>query len=751
MPPRKPKPASPSLTRHWWNVAGHIYTLTQSQSGRIQLAIYVSLILLTAGIAGLIDANTWSKVEPVTPDEFKMGWDEATAKAESPRIAAMMPKFAIVDANGDPVSGAGKNAELWKFEKIANGGKHITCYRQETGDCVANGAGRVIACRQAVQIAREGRNEVLKIPDPMYIYGISRVQIGKRQLGRGAGSIGSWAGQGTQAYGVLSRESAESMGYPYSGRLADKWGWEGPPANAIAEARKFRIRTISQINNAADCRDALVNGYPVTVASNRGFTGGTYDRDGKRWLRAGGSWAHQMAILGVEDRPGREKGFWIQNSWGENAHPKPLNDEPLGGFWADWKTVDSMLKQGDSWAFSDFDGFPAAEIDWQTFVDDVAESGDADNKAAVVAADEPEPEPILKETRKMYAFPVSLILLLTGVSLGLGCLFYRSKFCEKYKRGFRTAASILLIVGLLSASITAEAGGRRSARFCRDGSCGVSQQYQGQRVSQQSYQPQGYYRAYAGTNTSGGGNLIAGCGQANCVCGVDCICPPGTVCSPANCVRVNKPVVNPAVKPSPTLKAAPLSVPVSQVASVDKQVNWQTMETPADTIPADPDFPEYAVDSPLDPLTKAVASLEAAYARKTPDILPVDWNAFSELPERTISGQQNPFVENPSWNTMTQVEDLTCLANGEKPVLIMYTAKWCGPCQVAKSHFEASKASLPFTVLEVDVDADKSYRGPIPHFAYQSSRTSTGWGFLSNQPGWNGLEDLKAKWEKRIR
>lgn len=745
MPPRKPKPAA-NISRHWWNVAGHIYTLTQSQAGRIQLLIYVSLILLTAGIAGLIDANTWSKVEPVTPDEFKMGWDEATAKVESPRIAASMPKFAIVDANGDPVSGAGKNAELWKFEKIANGGKHIQCYRQETGDCVANGAGRVIACRQAVQIAREGRNEVLKIPDPMYIYGISRVQIGKRQLGRGAGSIGSWAGQGTQAYGVLSRESADAMGYPYSGKRADQWGWEGPPANAIAEARKFRIRTISQINNAADCRDALVNGYPVTVASNRGFTGGTYDRDGKRWLRAGGSWAHQMAILGVEDRPGREKGFWIQNSWGENAHPKPLNDEPLGGFWADWKTVDSMLKQGDSWAFSDFDGFPAAEIDWQTFVDDVAESGDADNKAAVVAADEPEPEPILKETRKMYAFSVSLVLLLLGTMLGLGCLFYRSKFCEKYKSKLRTAASLLLIVGLLSASITAEAGGRRSARFCRDGSCGVSQERVSQQYQGQSQKPWGYYTSYDGRLMKIGSGQ-SNCGNPNCVCGVDCICPPGTVCSPANCVRVNKP----AVKPLPTLKAAPLSVPVSQVASASV-TNWQTMEAPADAIPADPDFPEYAVESPLDPLAKAVASLEAAYAHKTPDVLPVDWNAFSELPERT-SVAQNPFIENPSWNTMTQVEDLTCAIQAEKPVLIMYTKEKCVPCKVAKHYLDAAQkqGTLPFTILEVDVDADKSYRGPIPHFAYQSSRTSTGWGFLSNQPGWNGLEDLKAKWEKRIR
>jgi hypothetical protein len=71
-----------------------------------------------------------------------------------------------------------------------------------------------------------------------------------------------------------------------------------------------------------------------------------------------------MAIIGV--KKGSRPGFFIQNSWGSDwiRGPRVPADAPAGGFWADESVVDRMLRQGDSWAFSDAVGFPARELDF---------------------------------------------------------------------------------------------------------------------------------------------------------------------------------------------------------------------------------------------------------------------------------------------------------------------------------------------------------------------------------------------------
>lgn len=419
--------------------------------GRLML---LSVALACLGLGALVDGLTWSAPD-VTPDAIRFGWDEKTAVAELPGIVASMPKFAITDADGNAVSGDGKNAELWKFAKVANGGQHLPTWRQQSSDCVSMGASNAVAYRQSVQIAQDGQNQQLRIPAPHYTYGISRVQIGKRSLGRQGGSLGVWGAQACQSYGILPVEKANELGFPYSGQLANRWGFDGPPKVAIDYASKYRMRTVAQVRSWEDLRDALVHGFPVTIASNVGFNGGSYDRDGKRWLRPAGSWPHQMCVIGVEDRPNRTKGAYIINSWGTDAHPKPLNDEPPGGFWADWQTMQRIVSQGDSWAYSDFDGFPAdSSVDWNIFRDEAIQAG---NDAAIVAAETPTKPEVIKETRKMYALPIAMMLL--GAA-GVGLSFVLS---QKFPK-MRNAAAMLLAVGLIGSIVDAEAGPRHRAR-----------------------------------------------------------------------------------------------------------------------------------------------------------------------------------------------------------------------------------------------------------------------------------------------
>jgi hypothetical protein len=73
---------------------------------------------------------------------------------------------------------------------------------------------------------------------------------------------------------------------------------------------------------------------------------------------------HCLSIVGV--RGGSRSGAFLLNSWGGLAHRGPLGpgDPSPAGFWADAAVVDRMLRQGDSWAFSSFAGFPARKLDW---------------------------------------------------------------------------------------------------------------------------------------------------------------------------------------------------------------------------------------------------------------------------------------------------------------------------------------------------------------------------------------------------
>jgi glutaredoxin len=75
-----------------------------------------------------------------------------------------------------------------------------------------------------------------------------------------------------------------------------------------------------------------------------------------------------MCVLGYDGTANSgKKYFYVLNSWGPDAHPKPLQGEPPGGFWVTWEDLDRIVKQGDSWAFSSFDGFRKTDIDWSVF------------------------------------------------------------------------------------------------------------------------------------------------------------------------------------------------------------------------------------------------------------------------------------------------------------------------------------------------------------------------------------------------
>jgi hypothetical protein len=286
--------------------------------------------------------------------------------AQAAPIAAALPPFQITGENGERIvqDNAKSVVHLWDATKAVLG-KHTDNYPQEIGDCVSFGGKNAIEHLLCVRIARDGpaAGEFHPIATA-YLYGISRVQIGGGRIG-GDGSVGAWLAKGVQQYGVLALDDPDVP--RYSGGVAKKWGNRpGPPKQFIDIAKQRLVKTVSPIRNATEARDAICNGYPLTIASDYGSTD-IRERDGQMVARRNTSWMHQMAVVGFDGTKGRAGRFYVLNSWGPDAHPKPLNDEPPGGFWIEASDMDYIAKQGDTWAFSDFDGFPARDLNFNVF------------------------------------------------------------------------------------------------------------------------------------------------------------------------------------------------------------------------------------------------------------------------------------------------------------------------------------------------------------------------------------------------
>lgn len=127
------------------------------------------------------------------------------------------------------------------------------------------------------------------------------------------------------------------------------------------EARKHQVLTISLVRTIAEARDAISNGYAISVCSGQGFSS---RRDKYGIAAPSGSWAHAMAWIGCDDSREiyNETLFLVQNSWGLwNSGPKRLG-QPDGSFWIREKVARDMLAQNGAWVFSNVRGFPARKL-----------------------------------------------------------------------------------------------------------------------------------------------------------------------------------------------------------------------------------------------------------------------------------------------------------------------------------------------------------------------------------------------------
>jgi hypothetical protein len=164
--------------------------------------------------------------------------------------------------------------------------------------------------------------------------------------------------------GILLRKKYDSIDLSvYNSSTGTRWGSRGIPPEVITEAKKHQVKTISLVNTIEQARDAIANGYALSVCSGAGFSS---RRDQHGIASRSGGWSHAMAWVATDDSHEiyKETLFLVQNSWGNwNSGPKRF-DQPDGSFWIRESVAASMLSGNGSWAFSDVDGFPPRKVIW---------------------------------------------------------------------------------------------------------------------------------------------------------------------------------------------------------------------------------------------------------------------------------------------------------------------------------------------------------------------------------------------------
>lgn len=273
-------------------------------------------------------------------------------------------------------TGDGKKALLWKFYESATG-NNLVPHKQTDSDCVSHGWGLGIDIVDAIQITHGNGKWVNKVATEI-IYAGGRVEIAGGRY-RGGGMNGFDAARWCENYGVLLRQPYLDGKYDfthYNGTKARKWAhncsgrnacttWGGGVPNELEPlCKEHPVRTTTLITTWSQAKDALYNGYPIAICSNYGFTD-KRDKDG--FARQQGTWYHCMLLAGYDDT-NRRPGGLIINSWGANWIDGPTRlGQPSGSFWVDADVLHRMLLQGDSFAISNYVGYPRQHLDYKLY------------------------------------------------------------------------------------------------------------------------------------------------------------------------------------------------------------------------------------------------------------------------------------------------------------------------------------------------------------------------------------------------
>jgi len=303
---------------------------------------------------------------------IESGWIEPgvrTTETKNAHAAIMgaMPAFKIIGQFK-----AVEKVALWDAFRQVNGKDKPTNY-QAIGSCVGQGKECAEAYTLVNTVLADPTQKYEQIYEP-YGYAQSRVCAGIR--GNSDGSTGSGAAEAATKFGALfikyDPTLANTITYGDGGKTLNQpgnvekdWGRAGAPSKYIELGKKQLVKSTANLRNTDQCRDALVNKYAITIASNWGGSMKPTVKNGVLLNRRVTTWNHQMAVIAYWDHPDLGEIFWIQNSWGWNVHGICPSGAPGGGFWVLKGELQYICDQHEVFAYSPFvEGFPADWVPW---------------------------------------------------------------------------------------------------------------------------------------------------------------------------------------------------------------------------------------------------------------------------------------------------------------------------------------------------------------------------------------------------
>jgi hypothetical protein len=297
-------------------------------------------------------------------DAVLSGWIPPESRTLAEARADVDAKSAI-----PPLQIVGKSANenatqvaLWDCWKLGLG-KHYTGIRQITGSCVGAGGGNALFSLACADVVKRRDPEKVHIPFWLLPYGISRMLAGMND--RGDGSLGSTFAKAIREYGHVPAtepglpEFRDSDGLVWGEKAEYDWSQgRKAPADLLAKAKPYLVRSTAVCRSTDDVRESLRNYYAVVHASNWGGSMQCPVTDGVLLNARRGTWMHQMSCHGWMDHPRLGELFYVLNQWGLNAHGTCPTGAPKGGFWVRKNDMADIVSQGETFALSQFDGFP---------------------------------------------------------------------------------------------------------------------------------------------------------------------------------------------------------------------------------------------------------------------------------------------------------------------------------------------------------------------------------------------------------
>lgn len=280
-------------------------------------------------------------------------------RKELDEFAEALPEPVFEDlAHTYGLAESGKGKLALPFKSVIHFDPNAYEERQTTGDCVSHSTRNACDVSRAVEIHIKNEPEgwwARTATEPIYGY------RGHSGAGASCARLAKWV---TAVGGMMLRKKYPELGLDlsvYNASIGIRWGGRGVPEEVRKEAAKHPLRSMSRVSTIEAARDAIANGYAISVCSSFGFSS---KRDEKGIARRSGSWAHAMAWIAVDDTHERlpETLFLVQNSWGKwNSGPK-VHGQPDGSFWIRESAARGMLNQGGAFVLNDAKGFPPREL-----------------------------------------------------------------------------------------------------------------------------------------------------------------------------------------------------------------------------------------------------------------------------------------------------------------------------------------------------------------------------------------------------